>query len=374
MQLIKNACVCLDGKMVQTDFTIENSRFKQISNNDALGLDYSGCNIFPALWDIHTHGAMGQDFNSADNFDKIKTILDFYLAHGVTSILATVMTDDDDIIKRQLSVVSESAKQNHIIKGIHLEGPFLSIVRRGAHPEKYLQQPSISKFIEYQNCANGMIKYVTLAPELPGSVELTKYLVAHNVSVTLGHSDASYDEAMLCVNAGAIGFTHTFNAMRPLEHHNPSIIATALSSSNYCEAILDGKHLHKNIIKMLYQIKGVDRLIGITDSLMPAGLINGEYSLAGTPIIVQDGDCFIKGTSTRAGSTLNAFQGVYNLAEFANIPLEKAIKCFSLTPATMLGLDKEFGSISEGKYADFIVVKNNELVATYLEGRLVYSK
>lgn len=212
--------------------------------------------------------------------------------------MATVMTDKDEIIKRQLATVAEVAKKFPIIKGIHLEGPFLSAEYKGAMPLSLLQIPSAEKFDEYQKCAGGLIKLITIAPELPHAAEVIKHIAKTGVAVSLGHSGASFTETMTAIKCGAKSFTHLFNAMRPIHHHTPSIIVAGLYSDNYCETIVDGKHLNCDIVRTIAKIKG-DKMIAITDSLMCAGLPNGEYRLAGTPIEVVDGDCWIKGTNTR---------------------------------------------------------------------------
>ncbi len=370
--LFTNANLLLNGKFVHTDFAVSNGRITKIQNNLGNGVDIKNNRVIPGLFDVHTHGANGYDFNTADSKEKMQTIVDYYLSHGATTVLATIMTDSDEVIKRQLKLLAEFMRDHSSIYGIHLEGPFLSPSYKGAMPEKMLQIPTVEKFLEYQEIAQGNIKYITIAPELENAVEFTREVSKTGVVVSLGHSGANFNQALACVEAGAKCFTHTFNAMRPIEHHDPSIVVAALYSNAYAEAILDGKHLNRNIVKMLEKVKGSDKLIGITDSLMAAGLPNGEYSLAGTPITVIDGDARLSGTNTRAGSTLDIFSGLTNLMEFCGESIEKAILPLTLTPATLLNIDKDYGSLDVNKVANFLVIDDdNNLIDTYLDGKKV---
>lgn len=364
------------NKIVAKGFFDNRENYIEISFDDrfesiSLSNEKSPYTILPGLFDLHTHGAVGYDFNTATSFLELQKIIDFYTSNGVTSVLATIMTDDFDNIKEKLSLVSKFMEQCHIIRGIHLEGPFLSPDYRGAQPIEYIKPCIIELFDALYNASHGKITYVTIAPEMEGALELIKHIVDLGIIVSLGHSGASYLEAEKALNTGATSFTHTFNGMRQLHHHTPSLVATALSSTAYTEVICDGLHLHPDTVKMLYTIKG-DKFVGITDSLSPAGLPDGEYALAGTPIIVSNGDIRIKGTNTRAGSSLSAFKGVSNLSKFANISLFDASRCYSINSAKSLGIDKDYGSIDVGKYADFVLLKDNKIDKVFSKGKQVF--
>ena len=368
--VFKNANVLTETGFRRCDILVKNGIILDMGNLQQEGVDLKGKTVVPGLWDIHTHGANGYDFNEA-TAEQMEEILDFYARNGVTSVMATVMTDKDEIIKRQLATVAEVAKKFPIIKGIHLEGPFLSAEYKGAMPLSLLEIPSAEKFDEYQKCAGGLIKLITIAPELPHAAEVIKHIAKTGVAVSLGHSGASFTETMTAIKCGAKSFTHLFNAMRPIHHHTPSIIVAGLYSDNYCETIVDGKHLNCDIVRTIAKIKG-DKMIAITDSLMCAGLPNGEYRLAGTPIEVVDGDCWIKGTNTRAGSTLTAIQGLRNVMKFCNYTLQQSINFFTANPARMLSMYDKAGSLEKGKLADFIVLDdNNKLLETYIAGKKV---
>lgn len=369
--LYLNATVCMDGKAVKTDFCVNQGKFDFNTANIENTVELDDCIVLPALLDIHTHGANGYDFNTVNEINLPK-ILAYYYSNGVGGILATVMTDDWQIIVRQLKIISKAAEKYDIIKGIHLEGPFLSHEFKGAMNEKYLLPPSIELFEKFQQAANGKIKLVTLSPELDGSEKLTQYLTGSGVAVSLGHSGASYAETMRCVEKGAKSFTHTFNAMKPIFHRDPSITVAALTSDCFAEAITDGKHISPEIVKLLFKTKGFDKFICVTDSMMATGLPDGEYTLAGSPVTVSCGDAILTGTHSRAGSVLGAFDGLKNFANFIDSDIFAASVCFSLTPAKLLGIDNKYGSIAQNKSADFTVIKNGKPVMTFIKGNRVF--
>lgn len=346
----------LDGKINKIEILGEEDKSK----------DY----LIPGLIDVHTHGAMNFDFNTINSKEDIKRICDFYLNHGVTSVLATVMTDSYDNLINKLSLINKYIKEFPIIKGIHLEGPFLSKLYRGAHEEKYLEKPSIELFKKYQEASGNNIKYLTIAPELEGALELILYLVKNGVVVSLGHSNANLNEVKDAIKQGASSFAHTFNAMAPFNHHNLTITYGALSIPNvYNEIILDGKHVDPEIVKFLVKNKGINNIVGITDSLMCAGLANGKYKIGNQDIEVKDGDCFILGTNTRAGSSLNAFDGLKNFMNYLSLPIEEAIQIYTKNPAKHINLYDKIGSINENKNADLILINNKfEIKKVFLNG------
>ena len=345
----------LKGMLIFTDKFINIS--KDIEKD---GLDYNDKIIIPGLFDVHTHGAIGYDFNSAKSLDEMQKILNFYMAHGVTSVLPTLLTDSDEVYFKQLEMIYELSKTNPVIKGIHIEGPFLSKAYKGAQPESYLQPLKIEKFNEYQRHAHGLIKYITISPELDGCSEFIKELVKQNVVVSLGHSGASFDEATLAIKVGAKNFTHVMNAMAPIHQHHPSILAAAwYYDSCFNEVICDGIHVHPEMVKFIHKIKGNKKMVGITDSLMAAGLPDGNYFIGSTPIYVKNHDCKIIGSDVRAGSTLNAFDGFKNIKCFLNCSDLESSNIWSYNPAKLLNLDDKVGSIAINKSADFLVLNKN---------------
>ncbi|MFA6667038.1 MAG: N-acetylglucosamine-6-phosphate deacetylase [Bacilli bacterium] len=371
--IIKNANILYKNKFSIQDMEINDKKgtIIKIGKINKPGIDFNEEKVIPGLIDPHTHGGNGHDFNNAKTIEEMQSIIDFYIKNGVTSVFPTIMTDDDKNIKEKLHMVSELKKTNPCIIGIHLEGPFLSEEYKGAQPKEYLQPLLKTKFDEYQKAANGLIRYITISPEHPNTSEFVKALVKEGVHVSLGHSGADFDETTIAINAGANGFTHCMNAMKPIHQHYPSILAAALYyDSTYCEVIMDGIHVHPEMVNWLTKLKGYKHIIGITDSLMCAGLPNGDYFIGSTPITVKDGDCKITGTDTRAGSTLTAFKGFTNFKKFTSFGDSVASMVWSYNVSKMLHADNKIGSLKKNAFANFIVLDDNEnLVHSYILGK-----
>ena len=359
MILYKNGHALINGKLLQTDIVANHGRIIEIApdivaDDDTEVIDCKNRYVLPALVDIHTHGAVGYDFNTADA-DGMRKILDFYVSHGVGTVFPTVMTDTDEVICRQVALIAELSKEYPEIKGIHLEGPFLSKEFCGAMPKELLQKPSMDKFLTYQKAAEGKIKIVTVAPELPDALAFISEVTDQKVVVSIGHSGADGDTVNKALKAGAKCFTHWGNAMSQLDRHNLGVAGAAMLSSTFCEVICDGKHVHKDVIRLLVKTKGVDKVIGVTDSIMAAGLTDGVFTLGKQIVNVKGGDAMLVGTNVRAGSTLDAYQGLANVVTLTGLPLPEAIKLWTVNPARLVGLHDRIGTIEIGKDADFII-------------------
>lgn len=361
---------------VEEDVQVDNGVFKTLGTVSDKGIDGKGLRMIPGLFDIHTHGAVGYDFNSAKSEAEMQKILDFYASSGVTSVFPTLLTDSDEVFLTQLAMIATLAKRNPMIKGIHLEGPFLCQEYKGAQPSEFIVPPSLEKFHRYQQAAQGLVKYITIAPENPGSVEFIKTVTQEGIVVSLGHSAATFDQASAAIKAGARNFTHVMNAMAGIHQHKPSICTAAFYYDNcYNELIMDGIHVVPEMVEFIAKIKTPEKVIGITDSLMAAGLPDGEYKIGFTPILVKGGDCVLKESGVRAGSTLRLYQGFRNYLSFTHRAPETAAEVFSLNAATLFGLDKKQGSIEQGKAADYLLInESDELVATYLAGKEIYRR
>lgn len=376
--LYTNGLVYHHHQLKQMDFIVQDKKWMHIASSidrsdmDKI-VDLKGLKVIPGLFDIHTHGALGFDFNMA-TLDEMKLIMNYYMSHGVTSVLPTVMTDDIEVIRRQLKLMASLKPLYPIMKGIHLEGPFLSVKYKGAQPESAILKPSVSLFKQLMEDSNHLIKYTTLAPEIEGALELIDYCQSVGVRVTLGHSNATFAETERAIKHGASSFTHMFNAMRPFDHHEPGIVGAALMSNCYTEMILDGKHLDPHTVLFLKKMRGLNRLLIVTDSIMATGLEDGNYQLAGTPIYVKDGDARLVSNDARAGSTLNAFQAIKNFSKYTKTRLERSSLLMSLNPAKLMGMDDHIGSIDVGKDADFIVLEHDEIQSVYSQGNKVYEK
>ena len=360
MILYKNGHVLIDGKLVQTDIVANHGRIIEIApeivaDDQTELIDCTGRYVLPALVDLHTHGAVGYDFNTAD-LDGMRKILDFYVEHGVGTVFPTVMTDTDEAICRQVALIAQLAKDYPEIKGIHLEGPFLSKEFCGAMPVELLQKPSMDKFLTYQKAAEGKIKLVTVAPELPDALAFISEVAEQKVVTSIGHSGADGETVRKALKLGAKSFTHWGNAMSQLDRHHLGVAGEAMLSDAFCEVVCDGKHVDKDVLKLLVKTKGVNKVIGITDSIMATGLTDGVFTLAGQSVTVKGGEAYLSGTNIRAGSTLDAYQGLANVVTFTGLPLHEAIKLWTVNPARLVGLSDRIGAIEVGKDADFIIM------------------
>jgi N-acetylglucosamine-6-phosphate deacetylase len=359
MKIYRNATVLYHDQLSRLDLATDGGKIVGIAptivNSTAEIVDCSGRAILPALFDIHTHGAAGFDFNTA-TLEQMHSIVTFYLRQGVGSVYPTLVADDETRLLRQLSTIARLAATFEEVKGVNLEGPFLSPSYAGAIDKRFLQLPSYDTFCRYQEAAAGLIKLTTVAPELPKATLVIKKLVDSDVIVSLGHSSADYNTAMAALDAGASCFTHTFNAMPAFDKREPNILIAALLSDAYTEIIADGAHVAPETVSLLVKAKGSDRVVAVTDSIMAAGMDDGEHSLGGSTVTVTDGQAFIKGTNTRAGSTLTASAALANYMQYTSLPLPVAIKAMTETPARLLGVFEKVGSIEVGKAADLLIV------------------
>ena len=348
--------------------------FSSLKKNDDEGSNYSGKIMLPGFFDVHSHGAIHLDFSTVQSEEEVKTLLNFYKSKGVTSLFPTLLTEHDELIFKQLELLYKVSLSEPIIKGVHLEGPFISPEYKGAQLEECIQKPSIEKCKEFIKHSHGLFKYMTIAPERENSEEVIRFLTSNGIRVAMGHSAATFDDTARGVQAGATSITHCLNAMKGIHQHTPSIASAALYfDSLYTEVILDGIHVNKEMVEWIRKIKGNDKVIGITDSLMAAGLPDGEYKIGNTPIIVKDHDCKIKETGVRAGSTLTMDVAFKHIKEFSNLDDVTASHITSLNAARMTGLDNKIGSIKEGKNADFIIMDSNyKIEETYINGERVY--
>ncbi len=359
MKLYKNGRALIKDKLVKADIAAERGKIVSIASEIVADdqtevVDVTGKFILPALIDIHTHGASGGDFNVSSK-EEMRKIMDFYISRGVGTVFPTVMTDAKEVMLRQLSRIAELAEEYPEIKGINLEGPFLSREFCGAMPKDLLTDPDTETFNEFQRAARGLIKIVTVAPELPHAESFIREVSQTKVVVSLGHSGADYRTAMRAVSAGAKSFTHWGNAMRLPDQHHANIAGAALLSDNYCEVIADGRHVDADVLRLVVKTKGTDKLIAITDSIMAAGLPDGNYKLGSNDVTVKDGDAHLTSSGVRAGSTLTADAGLANLITRCGIPFIEALKMWTVNPAKLTGIYNRTGSIEEGKDADFII-------------------
>lgn len=327
--------------------------------------DAEGRKIVPGFIDIHTHGAVGVDVNGADA-DGYEKIANFFASHGTTSYLASVLTDTKEqtewCIRQCLAFRGEKRGGAHLL-GIHLEGPFLASEYKGAMPEELLRAGDAKLAADYQALAEGCIRYMTVSPEVDGVTELIPALKELGIVAAMGHSGADYETSMRALAAGVAAVTHTGNAMRLLHQHEPAIFGAALESDAYCEVICDGRHLHPGTVRLIVKAKGAERVVLITDSIMAAGLPDGNYHLGVNQVVVEDGDAKLADTGVRAGSTLTQDLALFNMLSYTGLPLEKVLPMLTENPAKLIGVFGQKGSIEDGKDADLVLLDGHNAPA-----------
>ncbi|HJD17059.1 MAG TPA: N-acetylglucosamine-6-phosphate deacetylase [Candidatus Fournierella excrementavium] len=378
--VITNALVYTGHRFVPREVYVEEGRVAQLAEkvNAPAGcprLDLGGKRLVPGFIDIHTHGAAGVDVNAATAAQLNGTIGHFFASQGTTGWLCSVLTDTPEqtlwCLDQAKAAMKEEGDWAQLL-GVHLEGPFLASQYKGAMPEHLLQKGSAELFAKYEAAGEGAIRYMTVSPEVEGVPAMVRDIAAR-VKVAIGHSGAEYDAAMECIANGAVSATHTFNAMRLFHQHQPAIMGAVLESDVYCEAICDGRHLHPASVRLLLKCKGWDRVVAVTDSIMAAGLPDGNYKLGVNDVVVEDGDAKLASDGTRAGSTLTTGQALKNLVKFTGEGPEKVLPLLTENPADLLGLPRK-GRIAPGCDADFVVLGEDlTVLRTIVGGRTVYT-
>ncbi len=365
-----------DFKKRRCDIEIENGKIINIGENlsGSEKLDLTGKYILPGFIDTHIHGAYGARIS--DDNPAMENITRFEATQGVTAIAITTASSEFENLLSQIDIAVEASKKNAGAKiaGIHAEGPFLSKKYKGAMNADNILAPDMEKFDIMLERSGGLLKIMTVAPEREGAEDFIKYAVSKGIAVTMGHTDATYDEAEKAVDAGASRSTHTFNAMRGLHHREPGVLGVALTNDNVtCEMICDFVHLHPAIVKMIYKAKGADRIDIISDSGHAAGMNVTEFMVDGLMRYVKDGVVRLA-DGTIAGSAKTVLDGVKNLISLG-VPLEDISKMASYNPAKSLKIEKETGSIEIGKKADIVVLDENyDVDYTFVDGKCEYKR
>ena len=376
--LIQNARVYQEGHFITADVLCVDALIAKIGQNleaeDAQVIDAGGLRLIPGLIDDHPPGAAGVAVTAADEAG-LRKIAAFFATQGVTAFHASVLTDTPETTEGCLGAIANVMRDRGMgaqLLGAHLEGPFLAKEYKGAMPEHLLREGDENLLRDYQNKFPGVIRYITVSPEVPGVVDMIGK-ISQDVVVAIGHSGADYETSMEAIRRGARCITHTFNAMRLFHQHQPAIMGAALESDCWCEAICDGRHLHPGTVRMLLKCKGWDRVIAITDSIMAAGLPDGMYKLGVNDVVVEDGDAKLATTGVRAGSTLTLAQALKNIVKFTDHPVEDVIPLMTVNPARAMRMDDRKGSIEVGKDADMVLLDDDlTIAATIGLGRLIY--
>jgi N-acetylglucosamine-6-phosphate deacetylase len=384
------ATVLTGRRLITADDTIEYPRIAidadgNVANIEAGEPNASDSTLTAAFFDIHVHGAAGHDVMEGTS-RALDSVGDFLATKGVAHYLATTVTAPVERTLRALEGIAkaiDTAKQSAATGaqpvGIHLEGPFISHAKRGVHPPADIQPPSVPLFQRMQQAAGGHIRLITIAPEIPGALELIEYAITTGTQVSIGHSDATAEQARAAIAVGARSATHTFNAMRRLDHREPGIAAVVLDADSlYAELICDGIHVAPEFVRLWLRSKGDDRAILMTDGMSATGMPDGDYMLGEFAVTVRDGKCvsagdLANGVETLAGSVLTMDRAVANLQHYTGASLTTAVRLASRNPARMLGLD-QLGAVAVGQPANFNVFSaDGTLQRTILHGRAVES-
>lgn len=385
--LIKNVNVIGINGIFKGSVVLEDGKIKEIlsESDEKYGvenvIDGEGKYLSPGFIDIHNHGNFGKDAMEG-TYEALNTMASFHIKNGVTGFLATTMTDTKEAtlkaIKNTVNYIdSDKIKVENKSKvlGIHMEGPYFSMEKKGAQPGECIKEPEIPEIEEYIKASDGKLKLLALAPEVKGAEEAVRYISSRGITVSLGHSNGTYIDAMKGIEAGASEATHLYNGMRSFSHREPGIIGAVLTDPRVrCELICDGIHVHPAAMKMAYKLKGEDGIILISDAMMATGLEDGWYTLGIQNVKVENGVARLK-DGTLAGSTLTLNRAVYNMVKKVQIPLYQAVKMASLNPAKAIREDSRKGSIEIGKDADLLIFDDNiNIQKAFISGKLVYEK
>ncbi len=332
--------------------------------------------LTPTFLDIHFHGACGHDVMEATP-EALGAIGRFLATRGVSHYLATTVTAPLDATFRALEGLAAEIERGYgvtrggaIPVGIHLEGPFVSHAKRGVHPPEYILAPDVTLFDRLQEAARGLIRLLTVAPEEPEALNLIRHAIEAGVKVSLGHSNATAAETRAAINAGAVSATHTFNAMRALDHREPGILGVVLDDSSlFAEIIADGVHVAPECVRLFLRAKGVDKAILVTDGMSATGMPDGTYTLGGLPVAVADGRAMADGVL--AGSVLTLDRAVANFSRYTGLDLPATTLLASRNPARLLGLEEQL-ALGPGQPANFNrYTPNGDLAGTILRGQVV---
>ncbi len=354
---------------------IEDGKFKAISPSGEADLDLSAYTVFPGFIDMHTHGGNGKEAVSA-SFEELDDMSAFYAEGGAAAFCATTVTESIDNLvaaEKRISDRIKAGTRGASIAGIYLEGPFLSHDFRGAHEETLLRTPTKEDMDKLIAAGEGNLRVIAIAPEIDGALDAIEYFTSKGVRVSLGHSGASFKEAKAGFEAGGSIAVHTYNAMRGLNHREPGFLgASLIEDSAYGEIICDFLHVAPEAVEIALRCKGKDKVVLITDSIVTAGLADGNYFSGALPVIVKDGVARAE-NGALAGSSLRINRALGNVVETLGVPLSDAMLWVTKNPAEALGLYDSIGSIEVGKRAHLTVLDEKfNVVMTIVDGKIVY--
>lgn len=352
--------VCFDGALLTPD------------SRDGESYDASGCYVIPGLTDVHFHGCKGADFSDGDP-DGLQAMAEYELSRGVTQICPAGMTLLEDRLLKVCRTAAEHKREGRPgadLVGINLEGPFLSLAKKGAQNGDWLHEPDAAMLRRLMDASEGLVKLVSVAPEVPGAMEFIRE-VSEEVNVAVAHTTADYDTAMEAFRSGARQVTHLFNAMPGFTHRAPGVVGAALDSSwSRVELICDGIHIHPAVVRATFKMFGAGRVVLISDTMRAAGMSDGEYDLGGQNVIVK-GPLATLADGTIAGSATDLMACMKTAVSFG-IPLEDAVRAAAVNPAQAIGIFDRVGSLEPGKRANVVVLDGElNVKAVFFHGKCV---
>ncbi|GAB2812130.1 N-acetylglucosamine-6-phosphate deacetylase [Streptomyces chlorus] len=350
---VDNGRVTVEGTRIVA--TAPANASSDVPGNVVETLDLTGHWLVPGFVDLHNHGGGGASFPSG-TVDEVLKGIHTHRLHGTTTLVASTVTGDMDVLVRRAGLLAELAEQGDIA-GIHFEGPFISPCRKGAHSEELLRDPDPAEVRKLIDAAHGRAKMVTLATELPGGLDSVRLLAEHGVIAAVGHTDATYEQTVAAIDAGATVATHLFNAMPALGHRAPGPITALLEDERVTvELINDGTHLHPAALQLAFHHAGPGRVAFVTDAMDAAGFGDGRYLLGPLEVEVADGVARLVEGGSIAGSTLTLDRALKRAVTVDGLPVEHAVAALSANPARLLGMDDRIGSLEPGKDADLVVL------------------
>jgi len=362
---------------------VKNSKIEAVGEKDkvtiprdALVIDARGRIATPGFIDVHVHGGGGSDVMDG-SYDALNEMSTFEARHGTTGFLPTPYTDSQERLLASVKAIETAMKRGTSggeILGIHLEGPYINIERKGGQPPEYIRKPDLEELRLLLEASNNNVKMITLAPEVNGGSEFVRRIIQYGVVASIGHSNATYDEALRAVDAGVSHACHAYNAMREFHHREPGVVGAVLSCDELtAELIADGIHVHPAAMKILVKCKGTDRIILVTDAVVGTGM-EGRYKLGGRDVVITKKDSrFLDGAL--AGSVLTMDSAVRNIMGLVGASLQDAVKMATVNPARRIGVYDRKGSLEAGKDADITIVDDQiNVYMTMVMGKIVYER
>ena len=362
MKVINGRVFDPEQGFVQRDLCTDGSLIAAAGDGEVI--DAAGGYVIPGLVDVHFHGAVGEDFSDA-TAEGLQRIADFELSQGVMYICPAGMTLPEDQLRAICENTAAHRRENKggaEVVGLHLEGPFLSMAKKGAQNADYLHAPDAAMLARLQKAAQGAVRLVTVAPEEPGAMEFIRAAKEMGITVSVGHTTADYDTAMEAFRCGASHATHLYNGMPSLHHRAPAVIGAAFDTPGVrAELICDGVHIHGAMVRLAFRLFGKERMVLISDSLRAAGMPDGVYPFGGQEIEVHGNRATIVGHPETLAGSVTSLMGCLRQAVQFDIPLHDAVRACTLNPAQAIGIADRCGTLDEGKDASFVVLDEKDL-------------